>query len=127
MKLIFIYTVIYCSLFISCGNRVDSQDSSSKPKSGKKVSSRDKSISVSNSYSDLFFDSTALENFIKQKKIDDSIAQRIRSFYNARNYQFAWFSSDGLTEQARGFWNLHDYATTYEGDSSLKDKTLQRK
>ena len=68
-----------------------------------------------------------MEKFIEQKKLDDSIARRMRSFYNARNYQFAWFSSDGFTEQARGFWNLHDYATTYEGDSSLKDETLQRK
>ena len=49
-----------------------------------------------------------------RKKIADSIADRIRSFYNTRNYQYAWFSSDGLTEQARAFWNLHDYVTTYD-------------
>jgi len=127
MKVVFICAIICCSLFISCGNRADSQDDANQPKIEKKISSRDKGINTSNSYSDLFFDSTALENFIKQKKVDDSIAGRMRSFYNARNYQFAWFSSDGLTEQARGFWNLHDYATTYEGDTSLKNKTLQRK
>jgi murein L,D-transpeptidase YcbB/YkuD len=68
-----------------------------------------------------------MEQFIQKKKIADSIADRIRSFYNTRNYQYAWFSSDGLTEQARGFWNLHDYVTTYDPDSSLKDKVLQRK
>jgi murein L,D-transpeptidase YcbB/YkuD len=127
MKVVFICAIIFCSLFIGCNNNSNPQEGSNEPKSEKKVSSRDRSISAVNSYSDLFFDSTALENFIKQKKIDDSIARRMLSFYNARNYQFAWFSSDGLTEQARGFWNLHDYATTYEGDSSLKDKTLQRK
>src|SRR6185436_18607866 len=88
---------------------------------------RDRSINASNSYSDLFFDSTAMEQFIQKKKIADSIGDRIRSFYNARNYQYAWFSSVGLTEQARAFWNLHDYVTTYDPDSSLKDKTLQRK
>ena len=55
------------------------------------------------------------------------LPDRIRSFYNTRNYQYAWFSSDGLTEQARAFWNLHDYVTTYDPDSSLNDKTLQRK
>jgi L,D-transpeptidase YcbB len=128
MKVALIYIIACYSLLIACNNQTDSRNSNnSQPKSEKKISSRDESINTSNSYSDLFFDSTALENFIKQKKIDDSIAGRMRSFYNARNYQFAWFSSDGLTEQARGFWNLHDYATTYEGDSSLKDKTLQRK
>jgi murein L,D-transpeptidase YcbB/YkuD len=72
-------------------------------------------------------DSTAVEKFIAEKKTDDSIAYRIRSFYSSRNYQFAWFSSNGLTEQARGFWNLHDYVTTYDSDSSLKDKALQKK
>jgi len=133
MKLLFIYTIACCSLLMACGDHDDSQNGSGSTNGGslskaeKKISSRDRSISTSNSYSDLFFDSTTLENFINQKKIDDSIARRMRSFYNARNYQFAWFSSDGPTEQARGFWNLHDYATTYEGDTLLKDKTLQRK
>src|SRR4029079_7731636 len=93
----------------------------------KNISKRDGSVNASNSYSDLFFDSTAMEQFIQKKKIADSIADRIRSFYNTRNYQYAWFSSDGLTEQARAFWNLHDYVTTYDPDSSLKDKALQRK
>jgi len=93
----------------------------------KNISNRDRSINASNSYSDLFFDSTAMEQFIQKKKIDDSIADRIRSFYNTRNYQYAWFISDGLTEQARAFWNLHDYVTTYDPDSSLKDKALKRK
>jgi murein L,D-transpeptidase YcbB/YkuD len=69
----------------------------------------------------------AVENFIKQNKIPDSIGRRLESFYNSRNHQFAWFSKDGLTEQARGFWNLHDYVTAYEADSSLKDKKLQKK
>ena len=51
----------------------------------------------------------------------------MRSFYNTRNYQFAWFNQEGLTEQARGFWNLHDYVTTYDNDTTLKDKTLQKR
>ena len=87
----------------------------------------DPGITKDNSYSDLFLDSAALANFFTQNKVPDSISRRLRSFYNARNYQFAWFSSDGLTEQARGFWNLHDYVTTYDNDSSLKDKKLQKK
>jgi len=51
----------------------------------------------------------------------------MRSFYNTRNYQFAWFSSDGLTEQARGFWNSYDYVTTYDVDTTLQNKALQKK
>jgi hypothetical protein len=51
----------------------------------------------------------------------------MRSFYNTRNYQFAWFSSDGVTEQGRSFWNLHEYYTTYSGDTSLMIKSLKKR
>jgi len=93
----------------------------------KKMTKRDYSITKANAYNDLFLDSTAVAAFIAEQNIPDSISRRIRSFYNARNYQFAWFSSEGLTEQARGFWNLHDYHTTYNKDTTLRDKALQRK
>jgi murein L,D-transpeptidase YcbB/YkuD len=127
MKTIF-FILSACCLLIACKNAgTQPGSSSSKQESQKNISKRDVSINASNSYSDLFMDSTSLEKFIAQKKIPDSIAARMRSFYNTRNYQFAWFSSDGLTEEARGFWNLHDYVTTYDADSSLKDKALQKK
>jgi len=93
----------------------------------KKISKRDYSINRSNSYSDLFFDSSALESFIVSNKVNDTISRRMRSFYNTRNYQFAWFSSDGLTEQGRSFWNLHEYYTTANTDPVLNDKDLKKK
>lgn len=129
MKTTILYLVITGSLFFACNNNrgQTSSSESDKPENEKKISKRDVSITAANAYSSLFLDSTAMEKFIADKKLNDSIARRIRSFYNTRNYQFAWFSGDGLTEQARGFWNLHDYATTYSGDSSLKDKQLQRR
>ena len=126
MKTIFLLLLVSI-LIIGCDTAGTQTDGSSRQKVEKNISSRDRSINSSNSYSDLFMDSTAMEKFIQQKKVPDSIAIRMRSFYNTRNYQFAWFSSDGLTEQARGFWNLHDYVTTYDADSSLKNKTLQKK
>jgi len=116
-----------CILLFSCTDQENNGSEEKIKKDGSNISARDFSITASNSYSDLFLDTTALQNFIKQNKIPDSIARRLESFYNTRNYQFAWFSKNGLTEQARGFWNLHDYVTTYEADSSLKDKKLQKK
>lgn len=107
---------------ISCSDAEQNQK-----KEGKKVSKRDYSITKAISYSDLFLDSMTLEKFITDKQIADSLSRRLRSFYNTRNFQFAWFSSDGLTEQARGFWNLHDYVNTYSDDSTLKDKALQKR
>lgn len=122
------FLIIGCALIVSCNDdaamhtRAIHTDSTTK-----NVSSRDRSITPSNSYSDLFFDSTMLEKYFEEKKVPDSIASRIRSFYNTRDYEYAWFSSDGLTEQARGFWNLHDYVTTYDVDTSLKNKALQKR
>ena len=122
-KLIFILPVL--SLLLSCTEQgTTAQENKSKEE--KNVSAVDSSITKANSYSDLFLDTAVLRSFITQNKVPDSIARRLRSFYNTRNYQFAWFSSDGLTEQARGFWNLHDYVTTYDNDSSLKDKSFRR-
>jgi murein L,D-transpeptidase YcbB/YkuD len=123
-KLLFIAGI--CGLFFSCTDSTESGNEE-MPKEEKNVSKRDETITKANSYSDLFLDSATLSNFITQNKISDSIGRRLRSFYNTRNYQFAWFNSSGLTEQARGFWNLHDYVTTYDTDSSLKDKKLQKR
>ena len=128
MKTFIIASITCSSFFIACTNNPsDPSNGTVSSKTEKKISSRDRSIDKTNSYSDLFLDSAAVENFIAEKKTADSFAYRIRSFYSSRNYQFAWFSSNGLTEQARGFWNLHDYVTTYDADSSLKDKALQKK
>jgi murein L,D-transpeptidase YcbB/YkuD len=122
MKIILLYAAIVGSLFVACNGNSENGEN---PKEEKKVSKRDRSITKANSYSDLFVDSMVVEKFIADKKIPDSLSRRIRSFYNTRNYQFAWFTSKGLTEQARGFWNLHDYHTTYNHDTLLHNKSLQ--
>ena len=128
MKNFFFYAILICSLFVACQSKEKNATSGNNAANAKKnISRRNYSINASNSYSNLFLDSTTMEKFLASKKIPDSIANRIRSFYNTRNYQFAWFSSDGLTEQARAFWNVHNYVTTYNNDTSLHDKTLQKK
>lgn len=129
MKKIFTSAALICSVFIACNSNSQTQDgqkNSGEPGKEKKITKRDYSVTRANSYNDIFLDSNTVENFIAQKKVPDSLSYRIRSFYNARNYQFAWFSSSGLTEQALAFWNMHNFAV-YEGDNSLKDASLQKK
>jgi murein L,D-transpeptidase YcbB/YkuD len=118
--------VISAALLWSCNNSSLTSEEEREEKERKNVTKRDKSITSANSYSSLFIDSAVVEKFITDEKVADSLARRIRSFYNARNYQFAWFSEDGLTEQARGFWNLHQYVTSYDGDTSLNHKGLEK-
>ncbi len=78
-------------------------------------------ITPANSYSDLFLDSMAIEQFIQANKLPADDEKSFRSFYNYRNLQFAWFTSLGFTEQAKGFWNLQDKF------DSKTDKVLRNK
>ena len=123
MKNICTVSIALTLLVIAC-NDSDNENESIPSVSAKekKISKRNYSITKLNAYNDLFLDSMDVENFILKNNVADSVAKRIRSFYNTRNYQFAWFSSNGLTEQAFGFWSLKNYA----GDTSGKTRKLQK-
>ncbi|MDI3322559.1 L,D-transpeptidase family protein [Pinibacter soli] len=110
-------TVIVCAIVIAACN----ESASHKPK----VEKRDTTIKKTNSFSDLFFDSTALESFIQKEHMSDTLANEFRSFYNGRNYQFAWFFQNGLAEPTRNFWNTQNDYISYSGDSSLYSSYLQ--
>ena len=126
MKYLFIITSVLFSSLIACDNFSATLASTSED-SAKNVAMaplRDLSITSANSYSDLFLDSTSLENFISSEKLSDSLATELRNFYNVRNYQFAWFDSDGFTEEGRGFWSLYDYENG-NTDSLKENKAAQ--
>jgi L,D-transpeptidase YcbB len=130
-----LYTTFLVFLFACQNNNSNSQNTDKREETGeqsekdKKITKRDLSITKANSYNNLFLDSSAVQKFIVARKLNDTISRRMRSFYNARNYQFAWFASDGLTEQAREFWNLHEYSTNYTNNTNnnLIDKPLKKK
>ena len=127
MKNLLFHLTLCGSLLAACQNNSTTGKADDDKDDNDNISKRDYSITRANAYSTLFLDSTAVEKFRSDKKVTPRIARRIRSFYNTRNYQFAWFSGDGLTEQALAFWNLHDYVTTYDNDTSLRDKALQKR
>lgn len=85
------------------------------------VTPRNTNITTVNAYNNLFLDTAAVEKFITQQKLNDTIANRLRSFYNARNFEFAWFDTNGLNEQAYGFRSLYDYSV----DTSENNKSLE--
>jgi murein L,D-transpeptidase YcbB/YkuD len=87
------------------------------------MSSRNAGITRENAYNDLFLDSSAIAAFITSEKLDDTIANRLRSFYNARNFEFAWFDSRGPVEQAAAFRSLYNYSKDSTSNRAL-DKRL---
>src|SRR5688572_3832735 len=78
------------------------------------------------SYSTLLLDSGKIEVFIKEQQIGDSAATQLLEFYKSRNYQFAWFTKDGIAEHTHLFWNLHNsYINTF-ADTALKYQDLHK-
>lgn len=129
-KLVFQWVIIFlCTLFFSCNNKNEKVTRLPKEamESDWKMSPRDYSINKSNAYSDIFLDSLKLEAYITKKKLNDTLSRRIRSFYNVRNFQFAWFDSKGFMDHTLNFWNLHEYYNICSDDSNLDDKALKKR
>lgn len=114
-RIIYLLTVT-AIVFYSCKNN--------KEKTPPPVAARDTTINVTNSYSELFFDSSSMEQYIVKEKIPDTLADRIRSFYNSRNYQYAWFLDGTIAEYVPTFIEMQNNYIGYSGDSSLYDPKL---
>ena len=71
---------------------------------------RDTTINILTSFNNLFLDSLQLEKF--------------SDFYKERNYEYAWFDSSGLGEQAGNFMNLVSSSVSDLQDSSLYNARL---
>lgn len=87
---------------------------------------RDTSITVKTSYSEMFFDSIRMENFISKQNFHDSLKKRMRNFYNGRNYQYAWFFNEGMAEHAFSFYDIYNDYINYSQDPALKSLVLQQ-
>jgi len=94
-----------------------------KQKEEKKVV-RDITITPKNAVTRLYVDSAEMEKYIAGHQLEDSSANRLRNFYNSRNFQFAWLSETGLAEQAKVFYELDRNYITSSGDTTNTDKML---
>lgn len=119
MKYLLFATILLSCFFSSCKSR----KVEAKPVSTEK---RDTTITVQNAFTGLFFDSTVLEAYITAHQLSGEEARQFRDFYNARNYQYAWFFSDGVAEQAFNFLNQQTDYMAYSGDTSLKNIALKQ-
>jgi murein L,D-transpeptidase YcbB/YkuD len=104
-----VLTLVFCTSCKTRSRRIWQRTNAASQE--EEVLTRDYSITPENAYNDLFLDSTAFEKFVTNNVMDDSISGNMRDFYNMRNFEFAWFDSKGLTEQALGFRSLYKYST----------------
>jgi L,D-transpeptidase YcbB len=87
---------------------------------------RDTSITKNNAFTDLHLDSLEVASFLAKSGLADSIKQQILNFYNARNYQYAWFTEEGMSEQAQLFWNINNEYLHLTKDSNLYSDALYK-
>ena len=117
MKILFFLLITVVVVALSC-------QTSSKKALNPRLN-RDTTISATNSYNELFFDSSQLENFITREKVHDTMAVAMRNFYNQRNFQYAWFFKEGMADYAATFLNQQSDYMNYSGDSSIYNIVLQ--
>ena len=87
---------------------------------------RDSSITIATSYNPLFLDSVGMQLFIDGNDWVKPFSKQIIEFYTDRNFEFAWFDSTGLSEQAHHFYNLQNDYISRLSDSSLYNKAFQQ-
>ncbi|HTJ12510.1 MAG TPA: L,D-transpeptidase family protein [Dinghuibacter sp.] len=108
-----------CLLLCACAPACDTGSASAPA-----TVPRDQSITREKAVSDLFLDSTAMEQYIATGSLDTATAAAMRSFYNARNYQYAWFTQKGLDESGISFLGMLKGFVHLTRDSALFDTTL---
>jgi L,D-transpeptidase YcbB len=114
------YIIIIAAFAFAIESCADNAEQSPGTRVNGKAVKRNTQINESNAYNNLFLDSTRIEKFIAEQKLNDTVANQMRDFYNARNFEFAWFDSKGMNEQALSFRNLYDY----NKDSATERKKL---
>lgn len=78
-------------------------------------------------YSDLSLDEVTLETYFKNHPESNVIQDEVRLFYQKREYQFAWFNKNGMTEAVPNFYNqLQNYSDDFK-DTSFKISQLDTK
>jgi len=121
MKSYIIVLVTLLSLVQCQGRTASGKDQSLRFTS---ANARDTSITPASAFTQLKIDSLQMENYLQQQNVSASRADELRHFYNSRNYQFAWFTEDGLAEHTPVYWNRLSRYLQVTKDSTLYNKNL---
>lgn len=87
---------------------------------------RDTTITNTTSFNTLFFENPQLGSFLATHPEYATYTEQFNDFYKHRNYEFAWFDSTGLTEQAYNFINLQNSYISEFDDSAIYNAALNK-
>lgn len=85
---------------------------------------RDTTINETTSFNNLFLDSNTIHQFFVSNQKYSKYEKQFDDFYRERNYEYAWFDSSGIGDQARGFISLLSSTMATMQDSSLYNQRL---
>jgi len=86
----------------------------------------DKSITQANAFNNLFLDSNKIKDFLSSHPEYSAYEQQYEDFYKQRNYEYAWFDTSGIGEQATNFISLLSSTIADLNDSSLYNKKMMQ-
>lgn len=84
----------------------------------------DRTIDSTTAYNTLFLDSADVRTFMLNNPEFEPFVSDMIGFYRTRNFQYAWFDSAGMIEQASNFINVLNNNEALNKDSTLRDKKL---
>jgi murein L,D-transpeptidase YcbB/YkuD len=120
-------TAAFFTLLLSSCNFFEKTKEEEKQEREKVITRVDITIDTSNSFNSLFIDTSEVRSILEANQLSDTLTNRLTSFYNSRNYQYAWFSKEGLPEHTVSFWNLLKNYLNYSKDSTVYNKWLTDK
>ncbi|WP_245957753.1 L,D-transpeptidase family protein [Niabella yanshanensis] len=120
-------TTAFFMLLLSSCNLFEKTKEEEKQEREKIITKVDVTIDTSNSFNSLFIDTAEVRGILAANQLNDTLINRLTSFYNSRNYQYAWFSKEGLPEHTVSFWNLLKNYLNYSKDSTVYNKWLTDK
>lgn len=84
----------------------------------------DRSIDSLTAFNSKFLDSNDVKQFMLDNQEFEPFVADMIGFYKTRNFQYAWFDSSGMTEQASNFINVLNNNAALNHDTTLLDKKL---
>lgn len=75
-------------------------------------------------YTDLILEDTSIEIFFKANPENEKIKKEVKLFYKNRDFQYAWFTKNGMTQAVPNFQNqLQNYRNAFN-DKTFKNAQL---
>ena len=109
-----VIVLLFSLLFLSCNNtKKDNEDVFAKT-----------GIYTTKNYTDLVLTTEDIDSFFKEQPENEDIITEVKKFYQHRNYQYAWFTKDGMTSAIPNFYNqLQNFSIDFD-DQTFKNPQL---